>query len=168
MVPLLESSDISSLSSPDVRASIELAIKNKKKDKLWKPISNTDSTIKYSDGILAMNGNTKNTIEDSEKEYQHDFKDITGVYMKIYDPRRVIPIYVMDYCIGYYLMYETVEETTTNVLNAVHTLSRTTMLFQNDKKREFETRFVSLIAERICRSIDKPFLKKVSVPLRGL
>ena len=160
MVPLLESSDISSLSSPDVRASIELAIKNKKKDKLWKPISNTDSTIKYSDGILAMNGNTKNTIEDSEKEYQHDFKDITGVYMKIYDPRRVIPIYVMDYCIGYYLMYETVEETTTNVLNAVHTLSRTTMLFQNDKKREFETRFVSLIAERICRSIDKPFLKK--------
>ena len=100
------------------------------------------------------------TYEDSEKEYQHDFKDITGVYMKIYDPRRVIPIYVMDYCIGYYLMYETVEETTTNVLNAVHTLSRTTMLFQNDKKREFETRFVSLIAERICRSIDKPFLKK--------
>ena len=46
MVPLLESSDISSLSSPEVRASIELAIKNKKKDKLWKPIANTDSTNK--------------------------------------------------------------------------------------------------------------------------
>jgi hypothetical protein len=33
------------------------------------------------------------------------------------------------------------------------------MLFRDDKKKEFESKFVSLIADRICRSVDKDFLR---------
>ena len=157
MVPLLEDAEISTLAYPDVRASVEKAIKAKKADKNWKPIR-SDNVPRYSDGVLSVAGAKTSQIK-AEDQYVKEYHDITGVYTKIYDPRKVFPIYTMDYCIGYYLMYETMQETTTNVLNAVHTLSRTTMLFQNDKKREFESKFVGLIADRICKSIDKPFLK---------
>jgi hypothetical protein len=57
-------------------------------------------------------------------------------------------------------MYETTQNMTTAALNAVHTLSRTSVLFQNDRKKQFEQKIVSVIADRICASIDKPFLQK--------
>jgi hypothetical protein len=34
------------------------------------------------------------------------------------------------------------------------------MLFRDDKKKEFESRFVGLIADRICRCIDKQYLRQ--------
>ena len=159
-IPLMEDSKVSALAYADVRKSIEKAVNNKKKDKTWNPINSISNNSKYSDGVV---GSPVNYIGNKElNKYQNEFKEITGVFMKLYDPRRVIPIFVMEYNIGYYVLYETVQETTSNVLNAVHTLSRTTMLFQNERKKEFENKLVGLIADRICKSIDKPFLQKNS------
>lgn len=160
LVPLMEDSEVSALSYPTVRSSVEKALSERKKHKNWKPIDNqgTPGANIFTDGIMGVN-NTPSGEKTRSGNYEKEFSDVTGVFVKIYDPRRVIPVYIMDQPLGYYLLYETVQETTSNVLNAVHTLSRTTMLFQNDKKREFENRFVGVIADRICRSIDKPFLK---------
>ena len=157
MVPLMEDSDISGMADPDIRSSVEKAIKAKKKGRNWEVIGDAKGKSPYRDGVLDA---TNTDVVDAENKYKQEYSDISGVFLKLYDPRRVIPVYIMDYCIGYYVLYETVNETTSNVLNAVHTLSRTTMMFQNSKKREFEAQLVGLIADRVCRSIDKPFLKK--------
>ena len=85
--------------------------------------------------VQQKNGYSISERELSPEKYLNEFKEINGVFMKLYDPRRVVPVYVMDYCIGYYVLYETMQHTTTNVLNAVHTLSRTSMMFQTDRRK---------------------------------
>jgi hypothetical protein len=157
-VPLMEDSNISGLAYADIRDSVVKAMRHKPKTgQNWSSMGGQKSDNKYADGVL---GSHTGNLSKAEDMYKQEFKDIRGVYMKLYDPRRVIPVYVMDFCIGYYVLYETMQHTTTNVLNAVHTLSRTTMLFQNDRKKEFENKIVALISDRICKQIDKPFLQK--------
>ena len=155
MVPLMEDAEISALASPQMRADVIKAMRAKKQNHTWNPIHST--TSKYSDGVLDM---ANADIKKEEEHYKKEYGDISGVFIKLYDPRRCIPIYVMDYCIGYYILYEVNPNGETNILNSVHSISRTTMLFRDDKKREFESRFVGLIADRICRSIDKQYLKQ--------
>ena len=161
-IPLMEDAKISALANPDVRKSIERAINKKKKNKDWNPIKsafgNTGGS-EYSEGVVDMN---RSDLEKAENKYKSEFKDVSGVFIKLYDPRKVIPIYVMDFCLGYYVLYETTQNMTTAALNAVHTLSRTSVLFQSDRKKQFEQKIVSVIADRICNSIDKPFLQKNS------
>lgn len=157
-VPFMESAEISSLANPQMRDSITKAMKAKKTNHTWSPIkSSSGDTPKYSDGVLNM---SNSNLKEDEEKYKKEYGDISGVFMKLYDPRRCIPIFVMDYCIGYYVLYETNPAGEQNILNSVHNISRNTMLFRDDKKREFESRFVGIIADRICQSIDKPFLKQ--------
>lgn len=157
MVPLLEDAEVSALADPGMRNSIVKALKKKKSHHNWNPIKSAESPSKYADGVLTMSGGN---IHEQEEKYKRQYGDINGVFMKLYDPKRCIPIYLMDYCIGYYIIYEYNPNGETNILNSVHSLSRTTMLFRDDKKKEFESKFVGLIADRICRSIDKSFLKQ--------
>ena len=160
-IPLMEDAKISALASPDVRKAIEKAVAKKKKDKSWNPIKSAfgGGGSEYSEGVIDMN---RSDLEKAEEKYKNEFKDINGVFIKLYDPRKVIPIYVMDFCLGHYVLYETTQNMTTAALNAVHTLSRTSVLFQSDRKKQFEQKIVSVIADRICASIDKPFLQKNS------
>lgn len=151
LVPLLESDQVSALAFSDIRDSICQVMRNKlKTDK------NVPVIQKFSEGGVDVK---KSPFELDYEKFLSEYSDITGVYIKLYDPRKVIPVYVMDYCIGYYVLYETAHKTSTSILNSVHTLSRTTMLFRDEKKKEYENKFIALIADRICRSIDKPFLK---------
>lgn len=160
-VPLLEDSSIAALSDEGIRNELFKAMKSKKKDKTWNTVA--DATTDKGKSVNPFSDATvdSKTVNDMTDEYKKEFQDtVKGVYLKLYDPRRVIPIRIMDYIIGYYVLYETVDETRSNVLNAVHTLSRTTMLFQNSKRREFEEELVSLLSARICENIDKKFLRK--------
>ena len=160
-VPLLEDSSIAALSDEGIRNELFKAMKSKKKDKTWNTVA--DATTDKGKSVNPFSDATVDakTVNDMTDEYKKEFQDtVKGVYLKLYDPRRVIPIRIMDYIIGYYVLYETVDETRSNVLNAVHTLSRTTMLFQNSKRREFEEELVSLLSARICENIDKKFLRK--------
>lgn len=157
-IPLMEDSGLSALADADVRSAVQKALTQQRKSTRTKKLNNNPqlSTNRYSEAIFGVNGD----MNKAEEKYRQEFKEVTGVYMKLYDPRRVIPVYVMDFCIGYYLLYETMQHTTSNVLNAVHTLSRTSMLFLNDRKKEFENKLVALISDRICSQIDKKFLQK--------
>ena len=151
LVPLLESDQISALAFSDIRDNISQVMRSKSKTS-----KNAPTIQKFTDGGVDMK---KSPFELDYEKFLSEYSDITGVYIKLYDPRKVIPVYVMDYCIGYYVLYETAHKTSTSILNSVHTLSRTTMLFRDEKKKEYENKFIGLIADRICRSIDKPFLK---------
>lgn len=154
MVPLLEDSSISGIADADIRKQLEKTMNSKKTEKSWHTLGH--STNQYSDGTI-----DSKSVEDSTNDYKKEFKNsVNGVYIKLYDPRRVIPVRIMDYTLGYYVLYETVDETRSNVLNAVHSLSRTTMMFQNSKRREFEEELISLLSARICENIDKKFLQK--------
>lgn len=154
LVPLLEDSSISGIADADIRDQLEKTMNAKQKDKSWHTLGH--ETKPYADGL-----HDNQSVDDATKKFKKEFKNtINGIYMKLYDPRRVIPVRIMDYTLGYYVLYETVDETRSNVLNAVHTLSRTTMMFQNSKRREFEEELVSLLSARICENIDKKFLRK--------
>lgn len=155
-IPLMEDSKIMTMADSTVRDAVQKAIQAKKNSKTWNPVGH-DRAGKYSDGVISTH---RQSLQDAEDKYKQEFRDVGGVFMKLYDPRRVVPVYIMDFCLGYYVLYESFQETTSNVLNAVHTLSRTSMLFQTDRRKEFENRLVSVIAERICASIDKPYLQK--------
>ena len=151
LVPLLESDQVSTLAFSDIRDSVCQVMRDK-----MKTSKNAPTIPKFTEGSVDIK---KTPFEQDYEKFLSEYSDITGVYIKLYDPRKVIPVYVMDYCIGYYVLYETAHKTSTSILNSVHTLSRTTMLFRDEKKKEYENKFIALIADRICRSIDKPFLK---------
>lgn len=158
-VPLMEDAEISALANPALRNSIATAINTKKSSKNWNPIGlKGNHPSGYADGVM----DASKGMNEAEEKYKKEFGDINGCFIKLYDPKRCIPVFVMDFCIGYYVLYEINPSGETNILNSVHSISRTTMLFRDDKKREFESKFVGLIADRICRSIDKKFLSQNS------
>lgn len=162
-IPLMEDSAISAMSNSKVRDSIIKTIHNKKKSKTWNVISHTPGSdnSNYQDGVLGVHGNTFDFDKVKDK-YTKEFSDISGVYIKTYDPGRVIPVYLMDYCVGYYILYETGQKLNSHAMNAIHTLSRTSVLFQNDMKKNFEEKLIGIIADRICKNIDKDFLRQNS------
>lgn len=155
LIPLMESDNISQLAFSDIRDSVSQVMRDRMKKKDGK--NNNPFVNKYSEAGVDIK---KSPFQQDYERFLSEYSDITGVYIKLYDPRKVIPVYVMDYCVGYYILYETAHKTSTNILNSVHTLSRTTMLFRDEKKKEYENKFIALIADRICKSIDKPFLKE--------
>ena len=163
-LPLMEDSAIAALSNAKVRDSILKTINNKKKSKTWNVISHSPGTSKngtFHDGVLGVHSDGFD-FDKTQDKYLSQFADVSGVYIKTYDPGKVIPVYMMDYCIGYYVLYESAQKISSHAMNAIHTLSRTSVLFQNDMKKNFEEKLIGIIADRICKSIDKDFLKQNS------
>ena len=158
-LPLMEDASIAILTNEKVRKSVLSAVNKKKSEKNWAPVGKANSN--FSDGVLGVNQG-KFDFEKTQEKFEKEYQDITGVYIKMYDPGKVIPVYLMDYCIGYYVLYETGQRINSHALNAIHTLSRTSVLFQNDMKKNFEQKLIGIIADRICKNIDKDFLKQNS------
>lgn len=157
-IPLMEDAKISELAYPEIRAQVMKAMNNKKKARNWHPVGSGLKDNKFADGVVGMSGNGYN-LKEAEDKYLNEYKEVSGVFIKLYDPRRVIPIYIMDYCIGYYVLYERTVNTATSVMTALHTLSRSAMNFMADRKKTFEDKLISVITDRICKSIDKEFLQ---------
>ena len=106
-VPLLEDSSIAALSDEGIRNELFKAMKSKKKDKTWNTVA--DATTDKGKSVNPFSDATvdSKTVNDMTDEYKKEFQDtVKGVYLKLYDPRRVIPIRIMDYIIGYYVLYE--------------------------------------------------------------
>lgn len=162
-IPLMEDGSIAALSNEKVRKSILSTMSKKKGEKTWNVVNHNPGSNSYPDGVLGSNSKDgKFDFEKTQEKYEKEYADITGVYIKMYDPGKVIPVYMMDYCIGYYVLYETDQKINSHALNAIHTLSRTSVLFQNDMKKNFEQKLIGIIADRICKNIDKDFLKENS------
>lgn len=146
---LLEDTDMNLLaSSEEVRDMAKKAYKDISSRS--KPFHKKDMTAQSTDGVI----DPLQTTTDADRR---KYKDITGVYMRRYDPTRIIPVYLMDSCVGYYLLYETYGEVRNSIL-LNSSLNRANLAFQQVKKKQLEDDVVQVIASKICSSIDKKFV----------
>lgn len=148
--PLFEDADISSLSDPEL---LKMISKQKRiNSRNSKPITDIrDMTA--GDKVV----NTDDITQQDEKVLA-EYKDISGVYMKLLSPLRTVPVFVLDECIGYYILYETYGEIRNNMLQN-NQLNRSNLIFQQTRNKDTATSIVDVIASRIIRKIDNKFVK---------
>lgn len=132
-IPLIEGLDLSSLIGDDeaFKRKSDEAIKKARKDK-----------FKINDGVI-----------DTDK-IDGMFDNYAGVYVKYIDPRRIIPVKILDHTLGYYYIHDT--NVQFNKANFTSAIKFTNSSFDN--VRQLEDEFVSKIADAVVRSFDKPFL----------
>lgn len=147
-IPYMESSDISTLADINVRdEALKAYRKASTPDANFTPFWNRDRTT--TDGIVDMGEPDKASID--------EYKDVPGVFMKLYQPTQIIPVYVMDTCVGYYALYDTFGEVrNTILLNS--SLNRSNIAFASTKRKELDDEVIGVIADAICQSIDKKYV----------
>lgn len=92
-----------------------------------------------------------------------DFSNVKGCYIKLLDPKRVIPVKVMDYVLGYY--YITDAEYSTTIVgggyhNCKHNKMNGNLLDTVESKSRNEKNIISSIANAIVKSFDKKYLEQ--------
>lgn len=143
-LPLLESSDIPNIMQ-DLASfnSINSMLKKGKKNKNRK--KEDEIAFGFSDGVKSANK-------------LDDWSGIKGCYIKLLDPKKIIPVKLMDYTIGYYYIYD-------NELNiAGHTCKSQGIRFGNlvdtvANKTQNRQSIVTNIANSIVKSFDKKYLE---------
>lgn len=144
--PFMEDSSIASLADDEVRnEALKAYRKASTPDKSNKPFWERQSS---SDAVIDINSS-----EIDNKEY----KDIPDVFIKLYPPERVIPVYIMDFCVGYYVLYETYGELRNSIL-LNSSLNRTNLAFATTKRKELDDEIINVISTAICNSIDKKYV----------
>ncbi len=108
-----------------------------------------------------MNGaikvNRKGSMSSESVYDKDDFKDVSGCYTKLIDPRKLVEVKVTDSIIGYYYV------TSSELPNAKISFSNSMKINLNNTKGQVinsESSFIGMLAEKIVRSMDKPFLEK--------
>lgn len=92
----------------------------------------------------------KNTKEGKDKN--EDFKFVEDCYIKLLDPKRVIPVKILDLTIGYYYLHEMGPEEPKSTFNT------NLALVKNDQLTEKDV--INKISERIVKAFDKSYLEK--------
>ena len=147
-VPFMEDASISTLADINVRdEALKAYRKASTPDANFTPYWNRSRAA--TDGIVDMGEPDKASID--------EYKDIPGIFMKLYQPTQVIPVYVMDACVGYYVLYDTFGELrNTILLNS--SLNRANIAFASTKRKELDDEVIGVIADAICQSIDKKYV----------
>lgn len=117
---------------------------NKNPNSDWFSIINTEKRSK--DGGVLFTNDDKN-----KKKKKDNFKDVTGCYIKMIDPTKVIPLDIMNTNIGYFYV---VDEDITPLSGAVSS----TLYYTKFDEHRRETTVIDAIAERVVKSFNKPFL----------
>lgn len=111
-----------------------------------------DNNIGFTDGVIS---NKQNRDMD-------DWSDVKGCYIKLLDPKKVIPVKIMDYIIGYYYI-EDVELDSANHRCSRHnpgsTLGRGGVFGNMLNKSQKERTVVDVIANGIVKSFNKKYLE---------
>ena len=147
-IPFMESADIVTLADINVRdEALKAYRKASTPDKNFTPYWNRDRST--TDGVVSLG--------EPDEESIAEYKDIPGIFVKLYDPTQVIPVYVMDACVGYYVLYDTFGEVrNTILLNS--SLNRANIAFASTKRKELDDEVIGVIADAICQSIDKKYV----------
>lgn len=147
--PLMEDANIASLSDPDL---LKMVVAQKRKNAKDSKPSFDLRDMTAPDSVVNTDDVTQNG------EILPEYKDIPGVYFKLMSPLRTVPVYVLDECIGYYLLYETYGEIRNNMLQN-NQLNRTNLVFQQVRNKDSATSIIDVIANRIIHKIDNKFIK---------
>lgn len=109
--------------------------KNKKK---------TDTNVYYGmDGVQSTN---------AKSDKVEDFKFIEDCYVKLLDPKKVIPVKVMEYTIGYYYLHENSPQVQKNPFSSCINLVK------NDQVTERDV--IGRISEKIVKAFNKTYLEE--------
>ena len=144
--PFMEESEILNYSNDEIRNQALKAYRKASTPSSGKPFWEKQSG---SESVVDLNGPDKDSV--------NEYKDIPDVFIKLYPPERVIPVYVMDYCVGYYVLYETYGELRNSIL-LNSSLNRTNLAFATTKRKELDDEIINVIASAICNSIDKKYV----------
>ena len=147
-IPFMEDSNISTLADINIRdEALKAYRKASTPDANFTPYWNRDRAT--TDGIVDMGEPDKASVD--------EYKDVPGIFIKLYQPTQVIPVYVMDACVGYYVLYDTFGELrNTILLNS--SLNRANIAFASTKRKELDDEVIGVIADAICQSIDKKYV----------
>jgi hypothetical protein len=91
------------------------------------------------------------TVDINSKD--RDFSSVKDCYIKLIDPRKIIPVKILDETIGYYYIHEM----DLNVSKSPFTTS--IKINPNTNSKEVEVTFLSKITDKIVKAFDKKFLE---------
>lgn len=92
---------------------------------------------------------------DGVKSTDSDFTGIKDCYIEYLDPRKVIPVKVLNKIIGYYYVHESVSEPTKQAFT-------NTFNFNSNKEVDYtkiENQFIGRLAGKVVKSFDKKFVE---------
>jgi hypothetical protein len=85
-----------------------------------------------------------------------DFSAIKGCYVKLIDPRKIIPVQILDQVIGYYYIHDT------NIEINKSPFTTTIKINPQNNTGDVENMFLSKVTEKIVKAFDKKFLENNS------
>lgn len=111
-----------------------------------------DNNIGFSDGVISRDGSKQ--ID--------DWSDVKGCYIKLLDPKKVIPVKILDYIIGYYYIEDSELDAVNHKCsrhNPGSTLGRGSVFGNMLNKSIKEKTVVDVIANGIIKSFNKKYLE---------
>ena len=142
-LPILESGDYNRAMKDlaDFNSLSNLLKKQKnKKDK--KDDDNGFASLGFSDGVKSFK--------------MDDWSNVKGCYIKLLDPKKVIPVKLLNYTIGYYYIHDAEMDVTNHYCKHGHRFS--SIMDNITNKPEDKQSLISNIANAIVRSFDKKYL----------
>ena len=88
------------------------------------------------------------------------FADQIGCYIKYIDPRKIIPIKILDTVIGYYYIHENNFQINKSPFSTTIRVTSMQSGVPNQNSEDVESMFLSKITDAIVKAFDKPFLEK--------
>ena len=115
---------------------------NKGKKKNKEGGENTYSSLGFSDGVKSLK--------------MDDWSSIKGCYIKLLDPKKVIPVKLLNYTIGYYYIHDTELDITNHYCKHGHRFSN--IIDNISDKTANQQNLIANIADAIVKSFNKEYL----------
>lgn len=133
-IPLIEGTDVTQIFNADeFTKKVQTTMKSKK------------SSRTINDAVL-----------DIDKQVEGKFDTINDCYIKLIDPRRVVPVKILDTTLGYYYVHETELKRDKAPFSTTIKLSQATTGYSED----VEMTFLSRITDKIIDAFDPKFVEK--------
>lgn len=157
-LPLMEDSSLQSILTEEGKNEIDKFISKVKKSGNNNPDimknENTGAASKIARHVGDIGVYDTKVSAKTDKKYAF----VKGTYIKTFSPGRIIPVKILDYTIGYYVIYESFAELENNMI-ARGSLNRMNMIYQQDRQKRVNDNIVDIIASKIVQSIDKSFVR---------
>ena len=122
--------------------SLNVMLKQNKGKKKKEQGENKYSSLGFSDGVKSFKVD--------------DWSDIKGCYIKLLDPKKVIPVKLMNYTIGYYYIHDTELDVTNHHCKHGHRFSN--VLDSMTDKTTDQQNLIANIADAVVKSFNKQYL----------
>ena len=122
--------------------SLNVILKQNKGKKKKEQGENKYSSLGFSDGVKSFKVD--------------DWSDVKGCYIKLLDPKKVIPVKLMNYTIGYYYIHDTELDVTNHHCKYGHRFSN--VLDSMTDKTTDQQNLIANIADAVVKSFNKQYL----------